>query len=178
MNYRVNPQGGQSVAIPGSGDFLRPGDAVPRGLYDEAFEAKMRKQGVFLPVASPGQAPDQDPGVVETGAMGSNIGDEVRRSTQAGELAALAAERQREEARRATRASKVVDSPWTLDPDGLIGLKLDVLKVMISDRDSQGQYASLDAISTEEEAIAILSADFDPARDAPIELAQTFHRRG
>jgi len=49
-----------------------------------------------------------------------------------------------------------IASKWNLDPDGLRGMSLDQLNVMIMERDD-----SIGLLDTEEEAIALLSEDYE-----------------
>ena len=170
------------------GGFLKPGQDVPDGVYEESYLERMRLQGHVVFAGEAGAEPQVD-GIGE-----DNVGDQLSRHGHQndGQLERIRQDQARRDERlqeqldaheRAQRQTGLIPkraaSIWSMDPDGLAGLELAALKVLIAERDNQGEFEDLDAISTPEEAIAILSRDYDAQADKPlVEVAQVRRRRG
>lgn len=115
--------------------IYKPGEEFPEGVLSSEQIKRHIKAGYLVDGSQPAPAIPADlqprlPGIDESGRP----------------------------AGRAPKAAKPAKSKsiWSMDPDGLRGLDVDQLNVMIAERDD-----SVEPFETSEEALAFLSADYE-----------------
>ena len=153
MQYRVGKN--RSILVPakysdgkprGTNRVLQPGEIVPDGVLEKSAIPACLKRGTIVPAdgrASP--AVSQEAPVIHTGEM-SGEGDPLAVNTR--------------DADPAPPKPFKYEGKWNHDPANLEGKEHDELLTMIFEKDPN---ADLDAIKTEQEAIELLSLDFEPA---------------
>lgn len=131
---------GGSVMHPNGSRVFSPGEIIPDGLLSKSTVSELVRSGFVVTGKFQQGEPDlggeyfveHAPGVAAAPRLASGEGNK----------------------------GVTTNSPWTLDPDGLRGLDLDMLNVMVQERD-----ASLEPFKDAAEAVGWLSQDYtEPAK--------------